>query len=99
MFLNVGRTKTKTAEGDSVYQALIQSLDKTELLEEMVNFQEERTKVGQLTERMMIQGQILFARLEIVAESAELRELAKTYRNHLRYELEALQENKQAASN
>ncbi len=64
-------------------------MNKIELLEEMVRFQEERSEKGHLTPSMMIQGRILFRALEQHAETEELRLLASSYRRHLEHELEA----------
>lgn len=74
---------------DFDYRALILSMDKLELLEEMVRFQEERSRTGQLTLPMMIRGQILFKALEENAETQELRILTRSYRRHLDHELAA----------
>lgn len=67
----------------------ILGMDKVELLEEMMVFQEERASVGELTVTMMVRGQILFKALEDAAETEELRSLTRSYRRHLRFELEA----------
>lgn len=72
------------------YRAKLQGMEKVELLEEMVRFQEERSKVGQLTPRMMREGRHLFQALESTAETRELRSLAGSYRRHLELELEEL---------
>lgn len=74
---------------DYDYRALILSMDKLELLEEMVRFQEERSRLGQLTLPMMVRGQILFKALEDNAETQELRILTRSYRRHLDHELAA----------
>lgn len=71
------------------YQAKILSLSKPELLEEMVRFQEERTRLGQLTLPMMVRGKYLFKALEESSESRELRNLTRAYRRHLEFELQA----------
>ena len=76
------------------YRAKIQGMEKVELLEEMVRFQEERSKVGQLTPQMMRQGRHLFQALESAAETRELRTLAGSYRKHLELELEELKNRK-----
>jgi hypothetical protein len=80
----------KEAESDMAYKAKILGMDKLELLEEMVRFQEERSRVGHLTPQMMIQGKILFKALEDSAETNELRMLTRSYRRHLEYELAAV---------
>jgi len=69
------------------YQARILGMDKLELLEEMVRFQEERAQSGELTYQLMIEGQYLFKRLEENAETPELRTLTKQYRRHLEQEI------------
>ena len=69
------------------YQARILSMDKLELLEEMVQFQEKRAQQGQLDPKMMIQGKVLFGTLEKHAETSALRSLARSYRRHLEHEL------------
>ncbi len=74
---------------DLAYQAKIDSLDKLELLEEMVKFQEERTSTGHLTLNMMVRGKILFTALEERSETKELRILTRSYRRHLEFELSA----------
>jgi predicted RNA-binding protein YlxR (DUF448 family) len=78
----------KTAENeDHAYKARILGMDKLELLEEMVRFQEERSQVGHLTATMMIRGKFLFKALEDNAETEELKLLTRSYRRHLEYEL------------
>lgn len=81
--------EVKEAESDHAYKAKILGMDKLELLEEMVRFQEERSRVGYLTPTMMIQGRVLFRALEETAETNELRLLTRSYRRHLEYELAA----------
>lgn len=82
----------KDAESDIEYRAKILGMDKLELLEEMVRFQEERSRIGHLTPRMMIEGKILFKALEDSAETNELRILTRSYRRHLEFELAAFME-------
>ncbi len=74
---------------DLAYEANIRVMDKLELLEEMVRFQEERTTLGHLTPSMMVRGKILFKALESSAETQELRLLTRSYRRHLEHELAA----------
>jgi hypothetical protein len=81
------RQVRETEMEDSGYKALILSMDKLELLEEMVRFQEERSRKGQLTLSMMIRGKILFRALEDNAETHELRMLTRSYRRHLEHEI------------
>jgi hypothetical protein len=72
------------------YQAKILVMDRIELLEEMVRFQEERTRVGKLDFHLILQGQILFLALEKSAETDELKSLVRSYRKHLDLELKTL---------
>ncbi len=74
---------------DMAYRAMILSMDKLELLEEMVRFQEERSRRGSLSIGMMLQGKHLFKALEENAETQELRILTRSYRRHLEYEIAA----------
>ena len=69
------------------YQARILGMDKLGLLEEMVRFQQERSRAGDLTVEMMARGKYLFKALETRAETQELRALAKSYRRHLEAEM------------
>src|SRR4051812_23376676 len=87
--INVVREIRKAENSDPEYQARILGLDKLELLEEMMLFQEERASLGDLTVQMMVRGQILFKALEETAETEELRQLTRSYRRHLKFELEA----------
>jgi hypothetical protein len=82
----VREIKTAQTE-DFAYHAEILAMDKLQLLEEMVRFQEERSRVGHLTLQMMIRGKILFKALEENAETQELRILTRSYRRHLECEL------------
>lgn len=87
--LKVVREIKKVEVGDPSYEKRVLRMDKLELLEEMMHFQEERSTLGHLTVNMMIRGQILFKALEENAETEELRSLARTYRRHLKCELDA----------
>jgi hypothetical protein len=69
------------------YRAKILSMDKFELLEEMIRFQEERSGVEELSVSMMVRGKHLFKALEESAETRELALLTRSYRRHLEYEL------------
>lgn len=89
VLLNVVREIRKIEKGDPAYHALVLSMDKLELLEEMMRFQEARAQIAQLTVPMMVKGQILFKALEACAETDELRALTRSYRRHLKLELEA----------
>jgi hypothetical protein len=93
VLLKAVREMKKAAAQDLDYQAKILGMEKWELLEEMMRFQEERTRLGHLTPEMMSQGQILFKALEDSAETQELRLLSRSYRKHLRLEFEAFIKN------
>jgi hypothetical protein len=95
--LNAVRQMKELEAGDSAYRAWILKLGPLELLEEMIRFQEERSRQGGLTLALIIRGQALFQALEKIAETKELRQLAKSYRRHLKYELEAHSKNFGAA--
>ena len=82
------RNKREGSGNDPVYQSKINRMNKIELLEEMVRFQEERSASGKLTATMMVRGRILFRALESHAETEELRLLASSYRRHLEHELD-----------
>lgn len=64
----------------------IAKLDKVSLLNEMVKFQEDRSRLGQLTPEMLIRGKILFRALELSADTIALKSLTKAYRRHLELE-------------
>ncbi len=83
------REAKKAQKEEPEYQARIAQMDKLELLDEMVRFQEERSAAGGLNIRLMTHGQHLFKLLEARAETGELRELARTYGKHLQLELKA----------
>ena len=85
--LQAAREIKRAREEDPAYAARIAGLDKVELLEEMVRFQEERSRIGELTLPMMIQGRILFEALEATAETEELALLTGSYRRHLEHEM------------
>mgnify|MGYP003353183223 CR=1 FL=1 len=76
-------------EDELEYRAKILGMDKLELLEEMVRFQQERSSRGDLTLEMMGRGRHLFQALEEKAETQELRLLARSYRRHLDHEISA----------
>lgn len=76
------------AFGQKQYRARIAGMDKLELLEEMVTFQQERSQSGNLTRDMMERGIILFKALEETATTPELRLLTRAYHRHLVHELE-----------
>jgi hypothetical protein len=73
---------------DMEYRARILGMDKLGLLEEMVRFQEERTKLGHLSLEMMNRGKYLFKALEETAETQEMKLLTRSYRRHLELEIQ-----------
>jgi hypothetical protein len=82
------RREIKKAETeDLAYKAKILTMSKVELLNEMVVFQEERSRQGVLSAELMVKGKILFAELEKVAETDALRALTRSYRRHLELEM------------
>ncbi|OFZ81513.1 MAG: hypothetical protein A2583_03975 [Bdellovibrionales bacterium RIFOXYD1_FULL_53_11] len=83
----------EAGQSDLAYHAKILSMSKVELLDEMVRFQQERSRTGELTTPMMIQGRYLFRALEQSAETEELRILTRAYRRHLEFELAQLKQN------
>jgi hypothetical protein len=88
------RRLKRITDQDLDYARLIEKMTKLELLDEMIRFQEERTRVGQLTYKMMIRGRHLFDALERNAETREMRLLARSYKRHLEHELLAQKETK-----
>lgn len=91
LFAEVKRKKvTGNLESTYDYHASILGMDRLELIEEMVRFQEERTRLGELTPELIAHGQILFKALENSAETDELRDLSRTYRRVLSSEARAL---------
>lgn len=86
--LSAVREIKKAEDSSESYQIHIQGLDKFELLNEMIRYQEERTAIGQLTPGLMVRGRILFSALEIHAETEALRSLSGSYKRHLGYEIE-----------
>lgn len=85
--LNAVRELKQTDE--LAYRARILAMDKLTLLEEMVKFQEERSRLGELTPEMIVRGKVLFRALEETAETEELRILTRSYRRHLEHEMTA----------
>lgn len=81
------REKKKVLVEVKDYISRIHSMDKIQLLEEMVDFQTWRSSCPELTMEMIVKGLILFPALEKSAETSELRLLTRSYRKHLEYEL------------
>jgi len=82
----VRENKKNVEQADLEYRAKILGMDKLDLLEEMVKFQEARADEGHLTPELIARGHVLFKALEESAETTELRNLARSYRRHLTYE-------------
>jgi hypothetical protein len=80
-------TVSSEQEAEWAYRSKILAMDKVELLEEMVRYQEERSRRTRHDPAEIIQGQHLFEALEKAAETQELRALARSYRRHLELEL------------
>jgi hypothetical protein len=70
------------------YRQQLNSMENLELLGEMVRFQEDRSRVGELTNEMIARGIVLFVELEKKVETQELRLIVKSYLRHLRFEME-----------
>lgn len=88
VYLASARKKRDIEEIDAEYDSLIRSMSKIELLDEMIRYQEARTKAGELSLQMMVRGRHLFTALEESAETREMRLLARSYRRHLECELD-----------
>lgn len=86
--INAAREIKDQENSELEYRAKILTMDKLELLEEMVRFQEERSASGSLNLSMMVRGKHLFLALEQNAETKELRSLTRSYRRHLELELQ-----------
>lgn len=82
------KLKRLNASDVITYSKSIENMDMRELLEEMVRFQDERSRVGHLTDDMIVFGKVLFKSLEENAQTEELRLLTRSYRRHLIYEEE-----------
>jgi hypothetical protein len=93
--LRLKQRQDEEHEAELRYRAKILGMEKVELLEEMVRFQEERSQVGSLTPDMMKRGRHLFQALENSAETRELKILAGSYRRHLEIELDEHRRKKQ----
>jgi Tfp pilus assembly protein PilN len=78
----------KARQQNPAYRKQIAEMNKLELLDEMVRFQEERAQIGHLTPSLMVRGEVLFKALSENAETQELQLLSRSYRRHLHYELQ-----------
>lgn len=61
------------------WESYYNGLDKLELLEQMVNFQERRSRMKEFTPEMRQEGIALFSALERTAETPELRIMTANY--------------------
>lgn len=82
--LRAGRRYGKTEAAK--WEQKFQGMDKLELLEHMVGYQERRAAAGEFPKEMIAEGVALFGALERSAETEELRLLTRSYRRHLEYE-------------
>lgn len=82
--------KNAQPKRDLAYEAKVLTMGKLELLEEMVHFQEERSRVGSLTLALIMRGIPLFKAIAASAETEELRILTTSYRRHLEHEMAVL---------
>ena len=78
---------------NSSYEQRIAMMDKMQLLEEMVRFQEQRSRTGILTKLDAQSGIILFRELERKCETPELAALSSSYRRHLEIKLKEMKSN------
>ena len=92
--LNVFRAMKQAEKDQYEYHARILGMEKHELLNEMIRFQEDRSKAGKLSPEMIVKGKILFAALEKSAETDALKSLSTSYRRHLELEYQSYLEKK-----
>jgi hypothetical protein len=64
---------------DEAYEARLKSLSKYELLEEMVEFEKVRAKVGSYTHDMVVRGKALFEALKQTAVTPEFENICDSY--------------------
>lgn len=76
------------------WDRIFSQVDKMELLEHMVRFQEDRQRHVGLTEEMVCRGVPLFEQLKATAETEELYILCNSYHKHLLSELAELKKAK-----
>ena len=74
----------------SEYYHKIQSLQKTDLLKEMIQFQAKKAEHYDLSYQMVLQGQILFQAIEEKAMSPVLKKFAQAYHKNLKLELKMI---------
>ena len=69
------------------YKNQLLSLHKVALFEEMMRYHEERETIKTPSYYFLQKGTTLFAVIEFVADSADLRSLASSYRRQLEYQM------------
>jgi hypothetical protein len=72
---------------DEAYSQKLSTMDKLQLLEEMVNFNDKRDKLG-LSVKSITEGLVLFKLLQTNAETVELREVSTRIINDLQSHLD-----------
>lgn len=88
-FIPFLRKKTDTAMLARVasYTEIVDEMDKLELLEEMVRFQEKKLKDPKLSEENILRGMALFKNIILSAETKELHTLGQQLHSYLETEL------------
>lgn len=84
--LRKARHVRRLKDEDYAYQARILCMDKLELLNEMVKFQEDRNTKGALSIDLIVRGRVLFKALADTAETPALVALSNSYLRHLEKE-------------
>ena len=69
------------------HNSKISNMTKLELMEEMILFQKERSRMGYFTWPMIIRGQLLFKMIEESAETQEMKLLANSYLEYFNFEI------------
>jgi hypothetical protein len=82
--------KRKLMTEDAYYQAIINRMNKWELLEEMSNFQTKLPSKGSLSLTRLVRARILFTALEASAETEMLRTLAKSQRREYEHKIDLI---------
>jgi len=72
------------------YSAKIAQMDRLELVNEVVNFNEERYMNGGLNKDLIVKGLILFKNMAENSATSNFREFARSYHKHLELEMQVL---------
>jgi hypothetical protein len=88
--LNQFKKYKKEQRNQGLYSIKLKQMNKTELLEELIRFQKERSLFEGPSLEMILQGELLFQALITHCESTEMQKFAKTYLKHLKHELQHL---------